>query len=114
MEFYDVLNQALTLLEREKRVSYRALKRQFSIDDEYIEDLKAEIIYAKQLAVDEDGKVLVWTGNGSLESRVQSPESEPVNLPDPRRETLNPGPISYTPPHLVQRILAEQTVLEGR
>ncbi len=114
MEFYDVLNQALTLLEREKRVSYRALKRQFSIDDEYIEDLKAEIIDAKQLAIDEDGKVLVWTGNGRLESRVQSPEPELVNLLDPRRETLNSGPISYTPPHLVQRILAEQTALEGR
>ena len=54
MEFYDVLNQALILLEREKRVSYRALKRQFSIDDEYIEDLKAEVIDAKQLAVEAD------------------------------------------------------------
>src|SRR5229473_1699284 len=80
MEFYDVLNQALTLLEREKRVSYRALKRQFSIDDEYIEDLKAEIIDAKQLAIDEDGKVLVWTGNGSLESGVQSLESKTAHF----------------------------------
>src|SRR5882724_11647563 len=100
MEFYDVLNQALTLLEREKRVSYRALKRQFSIDDEYIEDLKAEIIDAKQLAIDEDGKVLVWTGNGSLESSVQSLEFKTAHFPDSRRETLDPRPISYTPPHL--------------
>ena len=59
MEFYDILNQVLTLLEREKRVSYRALKRQFSIDDDYIEDLKTEIIDAKRLAIDEDDKVLV-------------------------------------------------------
>jgi hypothetical protein len=29
------------------------LKRRFALDDEYLEDLKAEIIHAKKLAVDE-------------------------------------------------------------
>jgi Adenylate and Guanylate cyclase catalytic domain len=43
-------------------VSYRALKRRFDLDEEYLEDLKAEIIQARRLAVDEDGVVLVWTG----------------------------------------------------
>lgn len=32
------------------RVSYRALTCRFTLDDEYLEDLKAEIIDAKQLA----------------------------------------------------------------
>jgi hypothetical protein len=40
-------------------VSYRALKRRFALDDEYLEDLKAELIDAKRLAIAEDGKVLV-------------------------------------------------------
>src|SRR5713101_517377 len=65
MTFDEVLVQVLELLEREGRLSYRALKRRFSLDDEYLEDLKTEIIDAKRLAVDENGTVLVWTGAGS-------------------------------------------------
>jgi class 3 adenylate cyclase len=62
MTFDEILAQVLELLQRERRISYRALKRRFSIDDEYLEDLKTEIIDAKQLAIDENGTVLVWTG----------------------------------------------------
>jgi class 3 adenylate cyclase/predicted ATPase len=63
MTFDDVLAQIIDLLQREKRVSYRALKRRFALDDEYLEDLKDELIKAKRLAVDEEGSVLVWTGD---------------------------------------------------
>jgi len=63
MTFDEVLDQVLELLQREKRVSYRALKRRFDLDDEYLEDLKDEMIKAKRLAMDEEGSVLVWTGN---------------------------------------------------
>ncbi len=52
----------LELLQREGRVTYRALKRRFALDDDYLDDLKGEIIKAKRLAVDEDDEVLVWTG----------------------------------------------------
>jgi len=62
MTFDEVLAQVLELLQREGRVSYRALKRRFELDDEYLEDLKEEIIEAKRLAVDEGGRVLAWTG----------------------------------------------------
>jgi hypothetical protein len=54
MTFDDVLEQVITLLQRQGRVSYRALKRRFAIDDDYIEDLKEEIIHAQRLATDED------------------------------------------------------------
>jgi hypothetical protein len=64
MKFSEVVAQTLTWLQRDGRVSYRALKREFNLDDEYIEDIKAELIEAKRLAVDENGKVLVWTGDG--------------------------------------------------
>ena len=63
MTFDEILTQVLDLLQREKRVSYRALKRRFDLDDEYLEDVKDELIYAKKLAVDEDNRVLVWTGH---------------------------------------------------
>lgn len=64
MTFDEVLEQVMTLLQREGRVSYRALKRRFSLDDDFLEDVKAELIDAKRWAVDEDGKVLVWIGDG--------------------------------------------------
>ncbi len=53
MKFYEVVEQVRMLLQREGRVSYRALKREFDLDDTYLEDLKAELIDAKQLAIDE-------------------------------------------------------------
>src|SRR5262245_25223181 len=62
MTFDEILAQVLVLLQREKRVSYRALKRRFALDDDYIDDLKVELIRAKQLARDEDGEILVWAG----------------------------------------------------
>ncbi len=62
MGFYDVLDQIIALLQNRGRVTYRALKREFSLDDDFIEDLKAELIQAQRLAIDEDGAVLVWAG----------------------------------------------------
>ena len=62
MDFDAVLVQVQQQLESERRVAYRILKRRFQLDDEDIEDIKADLIDAKQMAVDEDGKVLVWTG----------------------------------------------------
>ncbi len=48
MTFDEVLTQVLELLQHQGRVSYRAIKRRFDLDDEYIEDLKVEIIKARQ------------------------------------------------------------------
>jgi hypothetical protein len=62
MRFKEVLAQVIDWLQENKRISYRALKRQFDLDDEYLEDIKDELIYAQKLAVDEDNRVLVWTG----------------------------------------------------
>src|SRR5437764_5476160 len=62
MTFDEVLSQVQELLQREQRVSYRGLKRRFALDDEYLEDLKEELIGAKRLAADEDGRFLIWIG----------------------------------------------------
>ena len=56
-------HRSITLLQQEQRVSYRGLKRRSALDDEYLEDLKEELIGAKHLAIDEDGRFLVWIGN---------------------------------------------------
>ena len=47
MTFDELFAQVITLLQRDKRVSYRALKRRFDLDDAYLDDLKVEIIKAK-------------------------------------------------------------------
>src|SRR4051812_39543380 len=69
MTFDEILAQVLDLLRRQRRVSYRALKRRFDLDDDYLEDLKAEIIKAQQLAIDEAGEVLVWAGEAPLQTQ---------------------------------------------
>ena len=59
MGFYEVLANVIDILQREGRTFYRALKRQFDLDEDYLEDLKIELIEVKQCAVDRDSKMLV-------------------------------------------------------
>ena len=60
MSLYEVLDQIIALLRQRKRLTYRLVKREFALDDETLADLKDELIYAQQLAVEEDERVLVW------------------------------------------------------
>jgi class 3 adenylate cyclase/tetratricopeptide (TPR) repeat protein len=103
MDFYELLDDVLELLRRRGRVTYRALKRQFHLDDDILEDLKEEILYGQRLAVDEDGRVLVWTGA----SEAMPP---PALLPG---LALDQAPLTYTPTHLTEKILASRAALEG-
>jgi len=114
MKFSEIVDQARTLLQRTGKLTYRTLTREFALDAETLEDLKEQFITAEEVAVDQDGKVLVWIGKASLESSVPSLGSKTLPSPDPRRPTLDPRPVSYTPPHLAERIRAEQAALEAR
>jgi hypothetical protein len=73
MTFEEILDQAIALLQRRGRVTYRTLKRQFQLDDAALEDLKNELIEGQRLAVDEGGNVLVWTGTGVPPSYPTAP-----------------------------------------
>ena len=66
MTFDDILEQVITLLKRQGRVSYRAIKVRFDLNDDHLEAVKDELIYAQQLARDEDDRVLVCHGLGML------------------------------------------------
>jgi class 3 adenylate cyclase len=78
MRFSEVVEQAIEFLRRRERVSYRALKREFDLDDEALEDLKTELIDAQRIAADEDGKILVWTSASPVSSSTfQVPGSLP-------------------------------------
>ena len=63
MDYDELVAKVIELLQREKRVPYRVLKRRFELDDDYIEDVKIDLIEAKRLAVDENDRILVWIGD---------------------------------------------------
>jgi class 3 adenylate cyclase len=101
MTFDELLAQVLNLLQRQGRVSYGALKRRFDLDDAYLEDLKTEIIEAQQLAVDEQGRIIVWTG-----AATTPPVSTSAPVPDR-------APLTYTPQHLAEKILTAKSTMAG-
>ena len=81
MDFYQVVDQVVELLRHRGRVSYRALQRQFGLDDAYLEDLKTELIVVQRLAVDEHGQVLVWTGGATSTMPLQAVSATPPDTP---------------------------------
>jgi hypothetical protein len=93
MRVYGILTLVMALLQRERRVSYWALKQEFGLDDAFIEGLKQELIIAKRVAIDEGGQVLVWTGEvwpPATQAVVQAtPIEADVTLPPPA-QTLTP------------------------
>ncbi len=101
MTFEEILTQVQELLQREGRVAYRILKRRFALNDDDLEDLKADLIDAKRLAVDEEGKVLVWVGASPVQSSEFKVQSSPsiqqllvlsCQLPVPSTQSLAPSP----------------------
>jgi class 3 adenylate cyclase len=101
MTFEDILDQAISMLQRRGRLTYRTLQRQFQLDEATLEDLKEELIYGQRLAVDEEGRVLVWSGVPG--SSTTAPVSPPSVRP----------PLAYTPPYLAEKILTSRSALEG-
>src|SRR5215831_6242498 len=97
MDFYDLLDQVIDLLQQRGRASYRALKVQFHLDDESLEALKEELLYAHPV-VDDHGRGLVWTGDGegttetpSLQERSSIQPAAPVvssSTPEAERRQL--------------------------
>src|SRR5207344_2030100 len=92
--FKEVLAHVIDWLQQDQRISYRALKRQFALDDDYLEDLKVELIEVRQVAVDQDGKILVWRDAAAAEAPTAPPQHVPL---------------TYTPPHLAEQILASRS-----
>ena len=103
MDFYTMLDQAIAVLRQRQRVTYRALKRQFALDDDALEDLKAELLYAHPQVRDDAGQGLVWTGDAA-----PAPAAAASSAPPPQ-----PAPLAYTPSYLAEKILTSRGALEG-
>src|SRR5215813_9674153 len=103
MGFYEILDQVVDLLRRRGRVTYRALQREFQLDEDTLNDLKDELLYAHPEARDDAGRGLVWSSIPDTASAVASPAASPQDR----------APLAYTPPHLAEQILAARSTLEG-
>jgi len=102
MTFEEILDHAIAMLQRRGRLTYGTLKLHFHLDDEHLETLKDELIYGQRLAVDEEGRVLVWIGDTGT-----------VPPATARAETPVQTPLAYTPPYLAEKILTSRSALEG-
>jgi class 3 adenylate cyclase/predicted ATPase len=89
MDLFAVVDQVIEILRSRGRVSYRALRVQFNLDDEVLDVLKAELIEVHQIAVDQAGTMLAWTGDGGAlpEPPPRIPKSP---QPQPRAELHAP------------------------
>jgi class 3 adenylate cyclase/tetratricopeptide (TPR) repeat protein len=107
MTFEEIVDQAIDMVRRRGQVSYRMLKRQFDLDDSSLDDLTYELIDIHQIAVDQDGKMLVWAGDISASPPLASA------LASAPATAHQPSPIAYTPPYLTEKILTSRMALEG-
>ena len=89
MTFEELLDQALAMLQRRGRVTYRALQRQCQLDDAVLEDLTDELLYAHPPVVEDGGRGLTWTG--------ETPPTPPPVAPRPPTRSGRRGRI---PPHI--------------
>ena len=103
MDFVAVVDQAIALLRQRGRVTYRTLKMQFNLDDDALEALKDELLYAHPEVRDDAGRGLVWTGEAGT---APVATSAPVEAP-------GQAPLAYTPPYLAEKILTSRSALEG-
>jgi TOMM system kinase/cyclase fusion protein len=98
MTFDAMLEQTLEILRRRGRVSYRALQLQFHMDDTLLAALKDEIIDVLQLAVDQEGKILVWTGGiptipAPAPPPAATPQSDATAPGSPVTHVSHPSPV---------------------
>src|SRR5215218_6382434 len=92
MTFDEILDQIRELLQQRGRVTYRSLKLRYQLDDELLAGVTDELISAERVAVDEDGKVLVWTGGGAEGEKAKRGKGEteqPLTSSDSRLQTLD-------------------------
>jgi hypothetical protein len=103
MDYDALVAKVIELLQREKRVPYRSLKRRFEVDDDYIEDLKIDLIEAKRLAIDENDRILVWIGDAQAVAAPSAQTPPPLAVQEQPSLPVTPRPT--VPPEAERRQL---------
>ena len=89
------------MLQRRGRISSSRLKLQFKLDDDQLEALTDELLYAHPQVIDDAGRGAIWTGT-----------PEPVSTPSATPTRPRTGRPCRTP-HLAEKILHSRSALEG-
>jgi hypothetical protein len=101
MEFFDVLDQVVALLQRRSRVTYNALKLQFHLDDEQLAVLKDELLYAHPQVVEDAGRGLRWTSDTAAAQAPAPPAPQytppPVGQADDPPQKASPVATAHPP-----------------
>src|SRR6266516_5614434 len=113
MTFEEMLDQAIAMLQRRRRVTYRTLRLQFQLDEEQLEALKEALIDAERLAIDQDGRVLVWAGPPASPPTASATQgAPPANDPDQAPPVAEvPATAAGQVPHLPDAERRQLTVM---
>ena len=89
MDYDAIVTQALTLLQREQRLSYRVLKLRLQLDDT-LEAPQGRPDLCEKAGGGRDSRVLVWIGS--------TPQSEPTTSPmPPATSEASPTQVAASP-----------------
>src|SRR6516225_4936402 len=104
MTFEEILDQAMAMLQRRGRVTYRTLRLQFRLDEEQLEALKDELLFAHPQVHDEAERGLVWTGGTDL-TPATAPRAPQPTTQDASRAQVEVAPTVPPPPDAERRQL---------
>src|SRR5215467_3299039 len=104
MDFYEVVDQVVKLLQQRGRLTYRSLKVQFKLDDATCEALKDELLFSHPV-VDHDGRGVVWTG-------ASEAQPEPVSASSAAQTSQLPT-AEEEPPTQVKLLSTEHRIPEA-
>ncbi len=110
LTFEELLDQAAAMLQRRGRITYRALKLHFQLDEEQLGALQEELLYAHPHVRDDAGRGLIWTdptpapsaearGLSVPEPPAPHPASSGVARPSPPANRSQPESVAGTGPH---------------
>jgi class 3 adenylate cyclase len=105
MDLYEVLDRVVELLRSRKRVTYRLLKRQFSLDEATLEDLKAELLFAYPQVQEEGDLGLVWTDDVEVSGHTTPPPALPSEAQESPSVQAPVLPAASPPPDAERRQL---------
>src|SRR6266849_10629627 len=103
MTFEEILDQAIAMLQRRGRITYRLLQRQFQLDEGTLGDLLAELRYAHRDAISEDEQGIEWTGEATMLPPSPPPALQPSQpsvsqeAPAPQADVMPTTPQASAP-----------------
>lgn len=84
LSFEDILKQTTANLKRRGKVSFRAIKRQYDIEDDFLEDIVYELVEIQGVAKTQDDRMLVW-----IAPENEEVPTEPTKKASPKKAASN-------------------------